>query len=136
MENVEAGKKKESGRRQKTRGRREGRREGGREGERREVQARTKGVMMNGVMYLKGKEKRKRKRQMKCTNKSTQIKCAQRERERERESVCVCVCERESVCVGGISSTKDECVIPTWSVFMTSIGALDCSISLPTSSLV
>jgi hypothetical protein len=57
----------------------------------------------------------------------------ERERESERESVCVCI--------RGSSSTKDahtlcECVIPTWTVFMTSIGALDCPISLPTSSLV
>jgi hypothetical protein len=53
--------------------------------------------MMNGVMYLQGKEERKRKRQRKCTNKCGQIKCAQseRERERERERKCVCVC----VCV-------------------------------------
>jgi hypothetical protein len=70
MESVEAGKKKESGRRQKTRGRWGG----GGTAERREVQARTKGVLTNGVRYLQGKEERKRKRQRKCTNKRTQIK--------------------------------------------------------------
>jgi hypothetical protein len=60
------------------------------------------------------------------------------ERERERERVCVCVRAREKVCVRirGSNSTKDahtscECVIPTWTVFVTSIGALDCPISIP-----
>jgi len=72
-----------------------GGREGAREAGRREVQGRTKGVMINGVMYLQGKEERKRERQRKCTNKSAQIKCAKRERERERESVCVCVYTRK-----------------------------------------
>jgi hypothetical protein len=102
MESVEAGKKKESGRRQKTRGRREA--------GRREVEARTNGVMMTGVVYLQGKEERKQKRQRKCTNKCAQIKCAQREREREREYVCERERKRVCVCIRGSSSSKDACV--------------------------
>jgi hypothetical protein len=51
---------------------------------------------------------------------------SEREREIERERVCVYEEDAHSSC---------ECAIPTWTVFMTSIGALDCPISLPTSSI-
>jgi hypothetical protein len=96
MESVEAGKKKESGKRQKTRGRREGR-EAGREAGRREVQARTKGVMMKWcyVLTRKGRKKAKEEEEVYKQVRANQM-CTASEREsvcvRERERKCVCVC--------------------------------------------